>query len=109
MQKEERRGDQTGWPGSPARGRLFLSFDYSGGLERPVSYFRHLKVRSLGSGRLSFAAVMRLNAESEQTYTPQLAKNNQPKEVQQVVAGVKTALRVASSQSLPMQDPQATN
>lgn len=52
--------------------------------------------------------MMRLNAESKQTYTPQFAKNNQPKEVQQVVAGMKTALQVASSQSFPMQDPQAT-
>lgn len=52
---------------------------------------------------------MRLNAESEQTYTHQLKKPKQAtKEVQQVVAGMKIALQVASSQSLPTEDLQAT-
>lgn len=50
---------------------------------------------------------MRLDAESEQTYAHPLAKN-QPKGVQQVVAGMKTVLQVASSQSVPVQDLQAT-
>lgn len=56
------------WPSSPAGKRIFLSFDYSGGLERNISYLRHLKVRSLGSGRLSSALVTKLNTESEQIY-----------------------------------------
>lgn len=52
---------------------------------------------------------MRLNVESEQTYAHQLEKIKQAtKEVQQVVAGMKTALQVARSQSLPTEDLQAT-
>lgn len=68
------RGDQTGWPGSPARGRLFVSFDYSGDPKRSISYFRQLKVRCLKSSSLSSALMMRLNAESEQTYPYNFAK-----------------------------------
>lgn len=57
----------------------------------------------------SSASVIRLNAESEQTYAHQLEKIKQAtKEVQQVVAGMKTALQVARSQSLPTEDLQAT-
>lgn len=57
----------------------------------------------------SSAPATRLNAESEQTYTHQLKKPKQAtKEVQQVVAGMKIALQVASSQSLPTEDLQAT-
>lgn len=45
--------------------------------------------------------------QSEQTYAHQL-KQQATKEVHQIVAGMKTALQVASSQSLPTEDLQAT-